>query len=322
MLVHRVLIEAKIDSLWRPGSKTVTLSADRLRDRARLKKILQHYRHPGEFYIESDLSTGYITWTHGFHDWMQHPDPKAGVDTIDALSQYIHPLIAPWYRVFLWAITKIMTELPTQYLSSGFCITVPMRAGDGEYLLVKHMGLEFGKTIHGEPGALLNIFDIYGAYRSEPMSIELWEGMQKPGNQETERLHRYVHPYMDIQSRVNLTLTLGDFFIMDRIAELIALNIPRTCDQLEKIYEKVKGRPIGLDALKQRLNRLHRRLKWLLWLDKKMPADYRAGENERFMPDYQDVYALVDFLQRSGIIAQLRYYYRERGFKPPPKKNK
>jgi hypothetical protein len=308
MLENRVLVKDEISPLLDKYRAGIGIAENNSGNRDRIKEVLEHFNHHDEFYAEMGIRDGSITWAHGMNNWLRHPDPEINVSANDYLVQYVHPFIAGWYRYFLLAMTKIFTERATQYLTSRFCISVPVRDKEGHYYLVKHMGIVFGKDEKDQLASTINSYFICGAYHGEPLKVEIFESNEKTEDQASSRLLELVYPCMEINSPKLQTLTHVDFFFIDLILEVISNGETRTAKSVREAHDRKKKKAIGKEAIKKRLTRLKQRLQWLLCLDV-LPQEYLSGRNKEFLPNYRNIFELVSFLEQSGIIAQLKNYF-------------
>jgi len=325
MLENNVLKVDKLSGVLEAYAEKAGQPSNMSEHRPEFKKQLQvFFDHHDEFYTETDLTNGCLSWAYGLKNWMGHADPRTeGKDRNDYLVQYVHPILQDWYRCIVMALTMVFTERKVHYLRSRFTISVPMRDKRGDYHLVKQMAMVFGKDEKKKVVSFINSFTIFGAYLGEPLDLQFFDGKKKVTRKIRDdilsRMAEFLDPCMEIDPDSGFSLTRDDFFVLDIIRDLRSQGRKRTIPAIQKRLEKRKGKRVSESAASKRLERMHDDVKWILRLHDKIPEEYYMGKAKIYLPPFKDVFELADFLDQCSIIYVIRQYLQKRNF--PKAKN-
>jgi hypothetical protein len=327
MSENNVLKADKITRILDEYRKNIGEPSNQGDHRPFFKEALERFfDHHDEFYSETSLKTGLIAWSYGLNSWMGHEDLQAGVDRNDVLVQYVHPLVRDWYKYMVLALTAVFTERSVHYLSSRFCISVPMKDQRGNYHLVKQMAMVFGKDKDQKVVSYINSFSIFGPYFGENLNPQFFEGKNKVDAKEDKvirlRLAELLDPCIEIDPDSGFSLSRDDFAVLDIIRDLRNEGKTRNVRSIKRRFVTKRGDIASEQAVTQRLKRIHKALKWIMKLDKDVPEEYSKDKNKKFMPALKDVYELADFLDQSGILFVIRQYLQKRGYPKAKKKQK
>jgi hypothetical protein len=310
MQINQVLVtDAPLNQELHAYSKNLAEIHDPTNHREKFKQFLEKFRHHAEFYTEIDLKTQTISWSYGLKEWMGHPKPADNDDQIDSLDKYIHPFALEWYRYYVKAMTAAFTEKTfTKTLDNRFVITVPMRNVQGQYLLIKMVSMPFGLTAKGRLATLINSWSLFGPYRGEGLSIEIFDGNKKMDEKKDDTLKTFrkkLAPCVSLDRKIRLSK--GDIKYAGFVAHLSSINKKTGLDTILAYQKKLeKNEDIKEATVLRAIVRLHERTKVVLGY--RELATQADGLRDPYLPDFDDPYHLIQYCIDSGIIDLLKSY--------------
>jgi hypothetical protein len=312
----RELLEDSITPKLVSYSKKIGEVADRyISKREEFRRVLEWFNHHDEFYTETDLKLQKITWAKGINSWLGYADPiinEKSKPSLDYISEFVHPVVKNWYNIFTKAAILIFTQIDTnkvKNVKSRFVITIPVMKENGQYVLIRQMSMPFGKDDKGRLVSFINSYTVFGAYRGEPMKLEVYD----EGNNLKEDIYKQIEDQvcscLDVFEKENLSPEL--FSIIDVIADLRKSGIDVNYKNIGIHSRSRKAK--SEDAIKKSLGRINEKLRGILKLDKKDQKQY----NREFLPPYKtSKQQLIDYFIQSGFISLLKKHSRQQKAMP------
>lgn len=310
----RILKKDGISHLLQDYSNSLEPELVNKNELAKVKRFLRAFNHHEEFYTETDLKLRQISWSYGFEKWLGHPDKELKNAAPDHFAHYVHPFIADWYRYYNKALMVIFSERPPDkltFLQSRFVMYIPVRHVNGKYLLVKQMTMPFGLNSKGQVVSFINSYTIFDVYQGEPFRPGIFEGNQ-PMTEEASRLHELICSCINALA-FKKKLTPSHFDIIENVHQMREAGEITDIDTLAQRFKgRKKGKALSRESMQKNLNRMLERLQWLLGVDRWEKEETVNGKR-RQLPDFRDVFRLIDFVDQSGMVDVIRHH---QGIKP------
>jgi hypothetical protein len=303
MLPNRVLKKDTIIPMLKEYGDRIDIAVNNIEHRKRFKEVLVAFDHFDELYIETDLKSRHITWSHGVNKWLGHPDPEIDKTPLNFMADYVHPLIRDWYEAYVNAATLTFTKKQCNYLKSRFTITMPVRKANDEYVLIKQMSMPFGFDENNNLVSFIHSFSIFGTYSREPVKLEIFEGHEKMEDGTYHDIEDLIHSCISLRSENNLSKTL--FSIIDNINQLKQKGEVVNTRNLSKHFKGLKRAKVADESTAKYLNRIRKHLMWVLRLDH-LPQEDKKNYQKKYLPNYENALELIDYFEQSGILNLLR----------------
>lgn len=307
-------------------------------DCKRIWNFLKWFGHHDEFYIEVNINKPAVTRTYGIEKWLQQADIKD--QPRSNFTQYVHPFIRDWYEAFTEAALLVLLERTThEFLKSRFVINVPLQKGDGKVMLVKQITMPFGLDKDNKIVSFITACYIVDTYRGEPLKLTVHDGNKRVGMfNETnfsieEKLQSLIQPCMNFTRETRIVknkgkdktvkypanLTVKHFDVTNTIRQIKRRTKDFSTETIAEILNSRKNKALRSGSYTKYLNEIKSHVKWMFYYEE--IHKQRHQDNVKYllesMPKVKDSFPLIEFIDESGILDLLEWYYLRSGKHDP-----
>lgn len=272
--------------------------------------LIKKFNHHDEFYTLFSVKENRLLWHWGFDTYMGYPITTEHELSIDFYIGLIHPFLREWMTAFLAGIQKTVMDKTLsniEFLTTRYCINLPMRKANGNYMFIKQFSMPFTFDKNGIMESYLNCHIIVDKYKGEPLKPRIFH-MEKRNKADEMLVKQAAAHFLNIPKANLLTPQL-----------LSAIKIFKEATQNKKgILTKVSKSKIarknknGENLKPETINRYRHRIKTILLPLLQIPNHNTKDKSElellKWIPDFEETYTLIDFMLESGIVDVLEYY--------------
>lgn len=293
----------KFDSLVKQYAKSIsdpTESIDKGKPNE-IIKILKRLKHHDEFYIAVDMRTQKPIWHFGIDTYLGYDKKQNDELSFDFFTELIHPFVRQWAIAYIAGMYKCILEnklSELEFLKTRYVVNLPIRKSNGNYMLVKQIGMPFQFDRNGKMVSFLNSYFIVDKYKGEPLKPRLFS-MEKPLKKDQELLMMETSFFLNIPPQ-NL-LTIQEQKGINAFKKALRYDsdiLAKVSDISAKSNQHTK---LNTNAKSKISQRLKKRLEPLI--DIQEDKDFL-----RWLPNLKNTKTFVDFMIGCGIVDVLECY--------------